>query len=121
MSATKIFLCVIGVLFVALQAYWTFAPQTGILDRYGFFEGFPAYFELHVGNSLLMAGLTDFVLISAISFIWMYSDTPRERLWKPKFFIWIISFIVFPGLGFLVYFLFLNPDHRFVAKRPSAH
>lgn len=117
MSPTKTFLWIIGVPFVLLQAYWTFAPGTGITDTYGFWNGFPKYFELHQGNSLLMAGLTDFIMIELIAFIWMYTETPPERRWKPKFFVWIMSYIVFPGLGFLVYFLLLNPDHRFVAKK----
>lgn len=47
-----------------------------------------------------------------------HCDTLKERRWTPKFFIWLISYVVFPGLGFLVYFLYLNPDHRFVSKAP---
>lgn len=116
MSGTKIFVCIVGVIFIALQAYWLFAPETGIVHTYGFLEGFSKYFELNQGNSLLMAGLTDFMTTALIVAVWMYRDTPRERRWTPKFFVWLISYLVYPGLGCLVYFLVLNPDHRFVAR-----
>lgn len=117
MHPVKIFLWIIAVPFVLLQCYWTFAPETGILAVYGFWDGFSQYFALNQGNSLLMAGLTDFMMVALIAAVWMVSDTPKERRWGFKFFIWLISYIVFPGLGFLVYFLYLNPDHRFVSNR----
>ena len=116
MHPAKLFLWVIGVPFVLMQAYWTLAPEIGILDMYGFWAAFPRYFALHVGNGLLMAGLTDFMMVILIAAVWMIVDTPAERRWKPRFFIWLASYIVFPGLGFLVYFLYLNPDHRFVSN-----
>lgn len=119
MSATKAFLSIIGIPFVLLQAYWTLAPGTGFVHTDGFLQAFPKYFELNWGNSLQMAGVTDLVMISVIAWVWMYVDTPPERRWTPKFFVWLISYIVFPGLGFLVYFLVLNPDHRFVAGRTA--
>ena len=115
MHPVKVFLWVVGIPFTALQAWWTFAPNIGIVDMYGFWEAFPGYFALHKGNGLLLAGLTDFMMIALISAVWMISDTPPERRKSYKFVIWLCSFIVFPGLGFLVYFLYLNPDHRFVS------
>lgn len=117
MTPTKAFLWILGIPFVLLQAYWTFAPGTGIVDKYGFLEAFPKYFELNWGDSLLMAGITDFMAVITIAFVWMYTETPPERRWTPKFFVWLIGFVVFPGLGFLLFFLLLNPDHRFVAAK----
>lgn len=100
-----------------IQAYWTFAPGIGIVDKYGFLAAFPKFFELNWGDSLLMAGLTDFMAVILIAAVWMFSETPAERRWTAKFWGWLVSYIVFPGLGFLVFFLLLNPDHRFVARR----
>ena len=114
MSRTKMFLWLLGIPFVLLQTYWTFAPEVGIIARYGFFDGFTQYFALNWGNSLLMAGITDFMTVVIISMVWMITETPVERRWKGKFWVWMVSFIVFPGLGFLMFFLFLNPDQRFV-------
>lgn len=116
MHPAKIFLWIIAVPFVLLQAYWTFAPEIGIMEMYGFWQAFPEYFALNQGNGLLMAGLTDFMTVALIAAVWMVSDTPKERRWGLRFFIWLASYIVFPGLGFLVYFLYLNPDHRFVSS-----
>lgn len=116
MSSTKWMLWILAVPFVLLQAYWTFAPEIGIIEMYGFWNAFPKFFELNFGNGLLMAGLTDFMMVILIAAVWMIADTPKERRWTPKFFIWLVSYIVFPGLGFLVYFLYLNPDHRFVSN-----
>lgn len=117
MNPNKLFLWMLGIPFVLIQGYWTFAPGTGIVDRYGFLDAFPTYFALNWGDPLLMAGITDFMTVVAIAIVWMISETPRERRWTPKFFVWLVAFAVFPGLGFLLFFLFLNPDHRFVAAR----
>ncbi|NRB40161.1 MAG: hypothetical protein HRU20_17135 [Pseudomonadales bacterium] len=116
MNPVKIFLIIIGIPFVLLEAYWTFAPTTGFVHMYGVLEALQKYFELHIGNSMLMAGLTDFMMVVIVALVWMIMDTPKERRWKPKFFIWLTSYLVIPGLGFLVYFLYLNPDHRFVSS-----
>lgn len=86
MTRGKMFLIAVAIPFLLLQTWWTFAPGIGIVDRYGFFNALTEYFVLNQGNSLLMAGLTDFMA-------------------------------VFPGLGFLLFFLFLNPDHRFVSDK----
>ena len=117
MNKNKLFLWVLGVPFLLIQTYWTFAPGTGIVDRYGFMEAFPKYFELNWGDPLLMAGITDFMTVITIGLVWMISETPKERRWTPKFFVWLVAFVVFPGLGFLMFFLFLNPDHRFVSAK----
>lgn len=116
MNSMKMFLWIVGVPFIALQTYWMLAADIGILQMYGFWNAFPEYFNLHKGNGLLLAGLTDFMFIAVISFIWMVSETPKERRKSLRFLVWIISFIVFPGLGFLVFFLYLNPDHKFVSN-----
>ena len=117
MTKTKMFLWILAVPFILLQSYWTFAPDIGIIDRYGIVGGFTEYYPLNQGNSLLMAGFTDFMMVNLIRVVWMTSETPPERRWAFKFFFWLLCFIVFPGLGFLVFFLFLNPDHRFVADK----
>lgn len=114
MSKTKMFLWVLAVPFLLLQLYWVFAPEVGIIDRYGFFNAFPKYFELNWGDSLLMAGITDFMAVILISLVWMITDTPAERRWTPLFWVWLVCYVSFPGLGFLMFFLLLNPDHRFV-------
>ncbi|NKI16055.1 hypothetical protein HCU74_01355 [Spongiibacter sp. KMU-166] len=115
MNIRKAFLWTLGVPFLLMQAYWTFNPSNGIVETYGFWNAFPQYFALHWGNGLLMAGLTDFMLVIIVSFVWMWAETPKEERHSWKFPVWLVSYVVFPGLGFLVYFLLLNPKHRFVA------
>lgn len=105
----KAIVIVLGVGFVILQAYWTFAPDIGIVSMYGFFEAFPAYFSLHSGNGLLLAGLTDFMFMCVLNLLLMFRHLPARRRKAWPIALWLISFVVFPGLGLLVYCLYLNP------------
>ena len=116
MSMKKALLWALGLPFILFQAYWTFNPENGIVSSYGFWNAFPEYFALHWGNGLLMAGLTDFMMVIIVSFLWMLTDTPKHLIRSWKFPVWVISYLIFPGLGFLVYFLLLNPQHRFVRE-----
>lgn len=99
--------------FLLVQAYLTVGPG-GIFEVYGYWEGFPKFFTINLSDPLLSAGLVDFMVVALLAFLWMVSELPAENRWGIKTFLWILSYLVFPGLGFFLYFLWLNPNHRFV-------
>jgi len=59
----------------------------GNIAVYGFWDASPQFFAMQWHDSLLMASLTDFMMVSLISIIWMYTETPPERRWKTNFII----------------------------------
>ena len=100
--------------FLLVQAYLTAGPG-GIFEVHGYWEGFPNFFTLSLADPLLAAGLVDFMVVALLAFAWMLSELPAETRWGARTWLWILSFCVFPGLGFFLYFLWLNPNHRFVS------
>ena len=113
--ARRAILMLVLALFSAAQIYNTFIMDGGIVGKYGFFEAFPAFFAISLADPLLAAGLVDFMTVSGILLVWLFEELPAADRWRPKTLIWLLSFIVFPGLGLLLYFLWLHPRHRFVA------
>lgn len=99
--------------FLMVQAWLTLGPG-GIFDVHGYWQGFPNFFTMSVADPLLAAGLVDFMVVAVLVLVWMLSELPAQTRWGAKTWLWIISFCVFPGLGFFLYFLWLNPQHRFV-------
>jgi hypothetical protein len=98
--------------FLALQIWATFFHLGGgIAAKYSFSEGFTEFVAMSLEDPLLTAGLIDFMTIAVILVVWLIADLPAQRRWKPKTFVWLVSFIVFPGLGLLLYLLWLNPGH----------
>jgi hypothetical protein len=72
------------------------------------------FFVLSAQDPVLSAGLSDFVVVATLFGVWMYTDlAPEDRL-RPRTFLWLLSYVVFPGLGALLYLLWLRPDHRVV-------
>src|SRR5215510_13304314 len=105
-------LLVILPVFLALQIWAAFFHLGGgIAAKYTFVEGFTKYFAMSLADPLLMAGLIDFMTIALILLVWLIADLPAGLRWKPRTFVWLISFLVFPGLGLLLYLLWLNPAH----------
>jgi len=100
--------------FIVMQCWYTVAPG-GIIERYGFWEGFPKFVEISLQDPLLATGLIDFAVVALIAFIWLLHDLPANIRRHPRTIVWVASYLVFPGLGFFLYFLWLNPDHRLVS------
>ncbi len=99
--------------FMLVQAYLTLGPG-GIVESYGFLNAFPVYFELSFGDPLLSAGVVDFMVVIIIALLWMLHELREIKPSPAKLTIWIISYLVFPGLGFFLFFLWLYPSHRFM-------
>ena len=98
--------------FLALQVWAVFFYLGGgVAGKYTFVEGFTEFFAMSLEDPLLTAGLIDFMTVATILVVWLIADLPAARRWKPRTFVWLVSFIVFPGLGLLLYLLWLNPDH----------
>lgn len=113
-AARRTSLLLVLVLFSAAQIYNTFFMDGGIVGKYGFLEAFPAFFVMSLQDPLLAAGLVDFMTVIGILVVWLLADLPAERRWSAKTWLWLVSYIVFPGLGLLLYFLWLHPRHRFM-------
>ena len=96
--------------FLLVQAWFTVGPG-GIMDVYGFWNGFPKFVSLSLADPLLTTGFVDFLVVAVFGYAWLAHDLPAANRWGPRTWIWTVSYIVFPGLGFFVYFLWLNPGH----------
>ena len=105
--------------FLAVQGYNTFVMDGGIVGKYGFIEAFPAFFAMSLQDPLLAAGLVDFMTVIGILVVWLIVELPKDGRWRPQTFVWLLAYIVFPGLGLLLYFLWLNPQHRFMTGKNS--
>ncbi len=83
-------------------------------DNVGALWGF---FDLSFNDPLLSAGLSDFAVVAVLFGIWMWADLPQEQRMTPKTGAWLLSYVVFPGLGALLYLLWLRPNHHIVTGR----
>src|SRR5690606_25470372 len=102
-QSRKLLLIIVLVLFCLLQVYNTFIYDGGIVGKYGFWQAFPEFFTMSWGDPLLAAGLSDFMMVIAIVLVWLLFDLPADRRWGGRTWLWLISYIVFPGLGLLLY------------------
>jgi hypothetical protein len=101
--------------FLACQSYAAFVSGGGgWTTKYGFFEAFPAFFALSAADPVMLAGLIDFMVLATLVAIWMISELPRETRWSGRTWIWLLSYFVYPGLGAMLFFLWLHPRHRFM-------
>ena len=111
-STKRTLLLLILPLFLALQLWaMFFYPGGGIAARYTFSEGFTEFFRMSIADPLLAAGLIDFMTVAVILLVWLIADVPSSQRLKPRTFAWVASFLVVPGLGLLLYLLWLNPGH----------
>lgn len=100
--------------FIPLQVYATlFKGDGGFIGQHGLFGAFPKFFELMTGDPVLLAGLVDFTVVAVILACWMVAELPAQTRWRtPATWIWLLSYVVFPGLGALLYLVWLRPEHR---------
>lgn len=85
------------------------------IPKYGF-DSLNAFIDLSSSDPLLVAAMTDYHMLELIIGVWMLADLPRPR-WRPRTFMWLTAFIIYPGLGPILYFLWLHPGHRLVTGR----
>lgn len=115
MNATRLFLWAVGIPLVFLQAWFVAGPD-GVIDRYGLLGAFPAFFRLSFEDPLLSAGVVDFVVLFAVATLWMIRELPAKERWTLATFAWLVINISVPGIGIVLYFLWLNRQHRFVSE-----
>ncbi|MGH9036265.1 MAG: hypothetical protein ACRD0O_10915 [Acidimicrobiia bacterium] len=100
-------------IFIPLQIHATFIQgDGGFVGEYGLLQAFVEFFENSLDDPILTAGLIDFAVVGFVLAAWMISELPARRRWNGKTLVWLLSYCVFPGLGALLYLLWLNPDHR---------
>jgi hypothetical protein len=89
------------------------------VPKYGL-DSLDAFIDLSTSDPLLVAAMTDYHVLELIIGVWMLADLPAPR-WRPRTFIWLTAFIIYPGLGPILYFLWLNPGHRLLTGQPAPH
>lgn len=105
------------IVFVLAQAYVALvAPSGGWVAQHGFFGAFVAYVVVSAQDPILLAGMIDFLAFAALVAVWMISELPREIRYRPRTWGWLVAFMVYPCLGALLYFLWLNPRGRTTAS-----
>lgn len=88
------------------------------IPKYGL-HSLDAFIHLTTSDPLLVAAMTDYHLLELIIGVWMVADLPRPR-WRSRTFVWLAAFIIYPGLGPILYFVWLNPQHRLMTGRRAA-
>ena len=78
------------------------------------------FFTLSLGDPVLSAGLSDFGAVAGVLGFWMYSDIPAEQRHRPRTFVWLAVFTLFPGLGALLYPLWIHPGHPLATGERTA-
>lgn len=109
------------VVFLALQVYAaTSAAGGGWYAKYGALGAFTAYIDLSLADPIMLAGLIDFVTLGALAATLMITQLPEHKRWSGKTWAWLVLFIIYPGLGALIYFLWLYPDHAMMRVREDS-
>lgn len=112
--------------FIPLQVYATlFKGDGGFIGQHGVLGAFPKFFELSTDDPVLLAGLVDFTVVSVILACWMAVELPAQTRWRTaSTWVWLVSYCIFPGLGALLYLIWLRPEHRLMvgptASAPGA-
>lgn len=103
---------------LVLHVYHAFLQGGGGWNRrHGGLQGaIPRFFELSFRDPVLSAGLSDFGAVAAVLGYWMYTDIPPEQRRRPRTFVWLTIYTVFPGLGALLYPLWIRPGHRLTSR-----
>lgn len=78
------------------------------------------FFRLSFGDPVLSAGLSDFAAVAAVLGFWMYADLSAQERRRPRTFVWLALYTLFPGLGALLYPLWIHPDHRLATGGSAA-
>lgn len=108
-------LIVLLVGFLVLQGYASgVAGNPGWIQKYGVIGAFIAYIELSLADPIMLAGLIDFLTLGLLAATLMISQMPAAHRWRLSTWVWLIVFVIYPGLGAILYFLWLNPAHSLV-------
>lgn len=99
--------------FVAVQVFAAVAQgDGGWTGEYGFPAALVDFFDLSLGDPLLTAGVTDFVVLIVAFGFWALADLPAATRWSGRTYAWLVAYGLFPGLGVLLYVLWLRPAAR---------
>lgn len=103
--------------FVALHV-WHATTQGGggWRERHGGLWGaIKQFFLLSADDPVLSAGLSDFAVVAVVFGTAVVYELPPEMRgsWRVK--VWLVVYTVFPGLGALLYLVWLRPVGRPVA------
>lgn len=79
------------------------------------------FFALSFKDPVLSAGLSDFAVVATLCATWMYTDLPQEERQRPRTYVWLLIYVLFPGLGALLYPLWIRPGQRGVGRDESIH
>lgn len=103
-NGSRLILLTIIAIFMALQGIVLFGAG-GILDRHGFWGGFPAFNTIMMSDPVATAGLIDLTALIIFCAVVVINGVPRgQRLWLVA---GLIVLPIYPGLtalGFLLLF-----------------
>jgi hypothetical protein len=68
------------------------------------------FFMLNAKDPVLSAGMSDFVVVAVMFAVWMVNDLPAGQRNSLRVKIWLVIYTLFPGLGALLYRLWLKPS-----------
>jgi hypothetical protein len=119
-STKRTLFFVIFAAFLALQTWASFVYlDGGIAGRYTFKEGFTEFVNMSFADPLLTAGFIDFMTIALVFAIILVADIPRGQRMGWRTWVFLIAYIVFPGLGLLLYLLVLFPNSSLMRDSPA--
>ena len=100
------------VVYSALYSYFAFTQKGGWLANPGFWAAFPEYFRPLAYDGYLGTAIFDYIALIPVCLIWALSELPREQRTAPRTIIWSLVYLAAPGLGILLYFLWLQPGNH---------
>jgi hypothetical protein len=76
------------------------------------------FFVLSFKDPVLSAGLSDFAVVATLCATWIYDLAPEERR-RPRTIVWLVIYVLFPGLGALLYPLWIRRGLSSMGSGPS--
>lgn len=67
------------------------------------------FFRLSADDPVLSAGLSDFAVVATLFGMTLVFELPPGQRWTLRTKLWLVLYTLFPGLGALVFLLFLRP------------
>ena len=111
-STTRLLLLANLVIYSALYSYFAFTFKGGWLANPGFWLAIPQYLLPMTYDGYLGTAIFDYLVLIPVCLVWALSELPREQRAAPRTIIWSVVYLAFPGLGILLYFLWLQPGNH---------
>lgn len=107
-------LTALTVAFVGLHVYHALIQGGGgWRRRHGGLGGaIVAFFRQSADDPVMSAGFSDFAAVATMLGAWMLVELPPEDRRRPRTLAWLGLFVLFPGLGALLYPLWIRPRHE---------